>query len=216
MTSLKGAQTVTRSFMSFVWAALLTVAGLAPASAQTTAAPVHFNQGTSLSVFAGGGSDSIKTGSVAGGAIGWQLTPKIGVEASCEWLGRGPGDDAIAGFVKVQFSPAPRLRARPVLEAGYGLYRISFGRLSHTIPDFYDRRIPENARRPGAAVVFTDPAFALGTGITVPLTRHLSLRPDIEAIVAFRDTRSSIMTTVAVHLAYQFEHRPVTPSRPSR
>lgn len=207
---------MTRAIIAFASGVLLTAAAAAPAVAQTTATPVEINQGTTLSVFGGAGRDSSQTGSVAGGAIGWQLTPKVGFEGSCEWLGRGGGADAIAGFVKVQFSPLPRLRTHPILEAGYGLYRISFPRPPRSIPGFYQGRMDGNARGPGAAATLTDPAVALGTGVTLPLTRHLSLRPDLQAIVAFRSSRRYVVTTMAVHLAYQFEHHPVTPSRRSR
>lgn len=207
---------MTRGLVVVASEALLIVAVAAPTFAQTAEPTLEFGRATTLSLFAGAGVDSAEAGPVAGGAIGWQVTPLIGFEGSGEWLGRGIGADGIAAFIKAQVTPVPKLRTRPTLEAGFGLYHTSFETAARSMPLFYQRRMPVTSLGPNGTMNFTDPAFVFGAGITIPVSRHISVRPEVETILAVRNGRSYALSTVSAHIAYQFEHHSVTPDRRAR
>ena len=58
---------------------------------------------------------------------------------------------------------------------------------------------------------FTDPSFILGGGVNLFVTRHVALRPDVEAKLVRRNSQNYVVTAVSVHLAYHFEDHPMTP-----
>lgn len=209
---------MTRAYVSLMWGALL-LAGGAPAmaqTAQTTAEPPDFRHATTLSAFAGAAVDSDTTGAAFGGSIGWQLTPRVALQGSGEWFDRGAGSDAFAVAFKAQAELFPTLRMRPFLEGGLGLYRASFDSRSVRMPHFYQRRMNMGPNGPAQAAAFTDPACVLGGGLSLGVTRHLMLRPNVEAMVVASHSRTHVVTTVAVHMAYRFEHHPVTPVKRSK
>jgi hypothetical protein len=53
----------------------------------------------------------------------------------------------------------------------------------------------------------------IGGGATFALTRHVALRPGVEAAIVVRDRSSNVLTTVALQAVYHFESHPVTPAR---
>jgi hypothetical protein len=83
----------------------------------------------------------------------------------------------------------------------------------HSPPAFYGRRLSASDPGQGTRFSFTDPAAALGGGITVQVSRHVSLRPEIETIVAWHDASTFVTTSVVVQVAYHFERHVVTPVR---
>jgi hypothetical protein len=95
-----------------------------------------------------------------------------------------------------------------------GVLVASFDVDRHAPPEYYGRRI--GAPGVGRTHGFTDPAAALGAGVNVQIARHVSVRPEVEAIVAWRDGRSFIVTGAAVQLAYHFERHVVTPAAGGR
>ena len=44
------------------------------------------------------------------------------------------------------------------------------------------------------------------------VSRHWTIRPEVIAALVIRDSRSFVVTTGAVRLAYHFEEHPITPS----
>ena len=63
----------------------------------------------------------------------------------------------------------------------------------------------------GSTITFNDPSLVGGGGLTVFVSRHWTVRPEILATVVLRDSRNFVVTTGAVRLAYHFEDHPVTP-----
>ncbi len=73
-----------------------------------------------------------------------------------------------------------------------------------------------NSAGPGATSTFTDPSFILGGGMNIFVTRHIAIRPDVEAMIVRRDSHNYVVTAVVVHIAYHFENHPITPTRRPR
>ena len=170
-----------------------------------------WGHGTTLSGFAGVGADSDHAGSAFGTALGWELTPKVAIEGGATWLDRNAGSDAFAAALKVRAAFFGRDKAAPFVTAGIGAYRASYERMSDDIPAFHRDRM---SGRMGAQTraTFTDPALVFGAGVNLFVTRHIAVRPDVEAMVVMRDSRRYVVTTVGLHLAFHFEDHPVTPS----
>jgi len=100
----------------------------------------------------------------------------------------------------------------PIFAGGVGLYHASFDRFDATMPGFYHRRAAGRARGQGRTVSFTNPSLAGGGGVPMYVTRHWALRLEVRATLVLRDSRSFVVTTGAIRLAYHFEDHPVTPS----
>jgi hypothetical protein len=182
------------------------------ASAQQVA-DSDWKHGTTLSAFAGAGTDSSKTGAVGGMSMGWEATPVLAFEGSGSWLDRGAGADAFAAALKVQAGLRSVRTVVPFVEAGFGLYRAWFDPESTSIPEFYERRMNTTAPATPTPRTFTDPALVFGGGVSLFASRRISLRPDVETMLVRADGQSYFVTTVAVRLAYHFEEHPVTPAR---
>jgi hypothetical protein len=175
------------------------------ASAQQ-AAGSEWEHGTTLNVFVGAGTDSSKTGLVAGMAMGWDASPLLAFEGSGSWFDRGAGADAFAAALKMQARLRSVRTVVPFVEAGFGLYRAWFDPGSTTIPEFYESRITATAR------TFTDPAFVFGGGVSLFASRRISIRPDVETMLVRGNGQNYFVTTVAVSFVYHFEDRPITPA----
>jgi hypothetical protein len=83
--------------------------------------------------------------------------------------------------------------ARPVvpyLAGGVGLYHAAFDRFDGTMPRFYHRRMMGTALQPGTTITFTDPSLAGGGGVSLFLSRHWTIRPEVIATLFIRDSRS--------------------------
>jgi hypothetical protein len=159
---------------------------------------------TTLNVFAGASSDSSETGVAAGMAMGWEVSPLLALEGSGSWLDRGDGADAFAAAFKIQARMRSLRTAVPFVEAGFGLYRAWFDPNSTAIPEFYQDRITATDR------TVTDPAFVAGGGVSLMLSRRISLRPEIETMLVRDAGRNYFVTTFAARLAYHFGDRPIT------
>ena len=103
--------------------------------------------------------------------------------------------------------------AVPFVKGGVGLYRASFDSSVADIPDFYRRRLGPGEPAVGRSHAFRDPSVVVGGGLNLFATRHIALRPEIEAMVVRRQSRSHVVTAVMMHVAYHFEDHPVTPAR---
>ena len=187
--------------------------GTAGVAAAQTSSSNPWGYGTTLSGSVGVGVDAEHTGSALGAAIGWELTPNTAIEGSGSWLDRGAGADAFAAALKFRASMFGRDRAAPFVTAGVGMYRASFSRDAREIPSFHRRRM---GPRLTGRQTFTDPALVFGGGVNVFVTRHVAVRPDVEAMVVMRDSRRHVVAIAAFHIAFHFEDHPVTPSRRTR
>jgi hypothetical protein len=202
-----------------LWLAPLLVVVTSVAAAAQPAPKVPYSGGntcTTLNGFGGAAWADSDPGGMFGGALGWEFTPWFGVEASAAWLDRpdheGGFSASFDGHLKLPVSRT----AVPFLKGGFGLYRASFEGNTEKMPMFYRHRLHATDTGVEQSQAFTDPAFAVGGGISLFLSRHLSLRPDVTAILAVRDSDTRVITTFTLHLAYHFEDHPITPSRDRR
>jgi hypothetical protein len=199
-----------RRILRLAFFTLAAAATAAPAAAQPPAPISPWNFGTTVNVFTGAAHDAARTTAVFGGAFGWELTPAIGFEASGQWLDRGVASNTFAADLTMQVGFTHPQTVVPFAEAGIGFYRASFGSGATDIPAFYQRRMMGPAGPIGVGrQTFTDPAFVLGGGANVFLTRHVAIRPDVSAAFVRRSGAGHTVTTFAVHVAYHFEPHPL-------
>jgi hypothetical protein len=197
----------------------LLVAAISVAAAAQPSPNIPYSGGntcTTLNGFGGAAWADSDPGGMFGGALGWEFTPWFGIEGSASWFDR-PGNEggfsaSFDGHLKLPASEA----VVPFLKGGFGLYRASFEGDGEEMPMFYRHRLHATGTGVEQSQAFTDPAFVLGGGISLFLSRHLSLRPDVTAILAVRDSDTRVITTVTLHVAYHFEDHPITPSRLGR
>ena len=202
-------RTICRSLASIVaWVALATSVGAQPA-------PDHaWSRGTTLQGFAGVAVDPATSGAAVGGALGWELTPRFGLEGAGTWFNFGDQYDAFGAGMKLRVRLSGTHKIDPFLHGGAGVYIADFGANHAEEPasGFYQRRMDAE---PDALFghTFSDPALLFGGGVNLYLTRQFALRPNVEAMVVMDGGHSQVMTVVALHAVYLFEDRPVTPSR---
>lgn len=191
----------------------------ASASAQTVAAPPPGNMwshGTTLNVFGGAARTPGDTAAAAGGALGWELTPRFALEGAGTWLDWGQSAHAFTAAMTAHVSLLTPHPFVPFLAAGVGLYHASFDRFDTGMPRFYHRRMTGLSYAPGQMATFTDPSIVGGGGLNLYVSRHWALRPEVLATVVLRDARSFVATTGVVRLAYHFEDHPITPKAKGR
>jgi hypothetical protein len=184
----------------------------ATASAQTGAAD-GWRRGTTLNLFGGAAATSNDQGPMAGGAVGWEVTPRIALEGSGTWFEWGHRAHAFGATLRTHVAIATARPVVPFLSGGVGLYRAWFRTEDTEMPAFYRRRMRDEPEGVGVSATFTDPSVVFGGGVNVFVSRHVAIRPDVEATVAMRNSRTHVVTTAAFHLAYHFEDRPITPAR---
>jgi hypothetical protein len=201
---------MTRAFARGLWLALAAALLAAPLRAQT-APVVNVWRGTTLAVTAGAATASSDVGAMAALTIGWEFTPWMGIEGSGAWLDRHDGADAFSGALVFQTAIMRPRPSAPFVEAGFGLYRASFDRTRNTIPAFYADRIAAAGVTGSTTSTFTDPAFFVGAGYNAFVSRHIAIRPQVEATIVTRNSRTYVVTSVAIRAAYHFEDHPITP-----
>jgi hypothetical protein len=185
----------------------------ATAAAQQHIRANEWSRGTTLNGFAGATMDSSQSGPAIGGAVGWELTPRVAIEGSGSWADFGQDTNSFAGALKVRLRIAGRRYLDPFVQTGVGLYRASFGTSDPAVPAFYRRRMVASTQGSATSGTFTDPTLIGGGGVSIFLNRHFALRPDAEVAFVFRDGNHHVVTTVALHAVYHFESHPVTPVR---
>jgi hypothetical protein len=201
---------MTRAFARGLWLALAAALMAAPLRAQT-APVVNVWRGTTLAVAGGIASASSDTGALISSTIGWEFTPRVGLEGTGAWLDRHDGAEAFSAALSVQASLMRPRPAAPFVEGGFGLYRASFDRTRATIPAFYADRIAASGVTGRTMSTFTDPAFFVGAGYNAFVSRHIAIRPQVEATIVTRNSRTYVVTSVAIRAAYHFEDHPITP-----
>lgn len=173
----------------------------------------EWSRGTTLSGFAGVATDNTASGPVLGGTVAWELTRRVALEGGGAWAGFPDSANAFSGTMAVRGRMFGHGRVDPYVAGGVGLYRAEF-RAHSPMPAFYARRHPmARARLPEGGATFTDPSLLAGGGINVSVSRHMAFRPDVQAIVVFRDGRRHTVAAVTVHAVFHFEDHPVTPAR---
>jgi hypothetical protein len=200
--------------LSLAW--LFVLGAAITAAAQPTPPRYHASHGTTLNVFGGvasGGSDS---GGLFGGAVGWEFTPWFGIEGDAAWLDRRGANEDFAATASLHVNLTGRRTAVPFLKGGIGLYHARFANEAGVGPEFYRRRLGNVQSTIGRSLTFTDPAIVAGGGVNLFLSRHVAVRPQVEAIMAVRGSRTHVVTAFTMHLAYHFEDHPITSSRTRR
>ena len=203
-----------RLLLSFSLLAVTLALPAASASAQTAARePVDFRHATTLGITGGGAVDGEQAGPAAGALLGWQLSPRIGIEGFGRWFARDHDSNAFAAALTVQANVASLGTASMFVNGGFGMYYVDFGSSAMgSMPEFYRRRMSDE-HAPVSGRSFTDPAIVAGGGLQFALSRHVILRPSIDTTIVPAQSRYHFVTTFAVSLAYRFEQHPVTSSR---
>jgi hypothetical protein len=191
--------------------AMLIVLLAAPPAAAQSLQPVdhQWSHGTTLGLVGGVGTTSDATGAVLGGSIGWEFTPRVGLDATATWLDRQTGASAFSAALSVHAGLPTLPRLAPYVEGGFGMYIATFDPSEGgTIPPFYADRMS------GAlSQTFVDPAFAAGAGFDLFRSRRVAVRPLFGALIAFRDGDAYTVGTFTVRVEYHFERHPVRASR---
>lgn len=187
---------------------LLAVSAFAQTAAPNT---TGWTPGTTLNLFGGIGVDSSHTGGAAGGAFGWEVTPRLSVEGTGTWFDRGTGAEGFAADLSAIVNLRSPRRTVPFVKVGGGLYWASFDPTRSPMPGFYrDRLEPSDVF--GQHVTFTDPAIVAGGGVTFWVSEHVSLRPEVDVKLVTRSDVHPVATAV-VRFAYHFEDHPVESRR---
>jgi len=180
--------------------------------AQTLAPENPWSRGTTIAVAGGAGFEASSSGPLIGGGVGWEMTPRIGLDGAVHWFSRSEGSEAFAAALTVRAALAGSPVA-PFLRGGVGLYRMTFdGARPDEVPGFYGRRLTPSA---GSRIhhTFTDPTLILGGGVDFFLTRKLALAPQWEVAWLRRQGHSHVVTAASIRIAYHIEEHPITPDR---
>jgi Outer membrane protein beta-barrel domain len=196
-----------RMHLRYVPVALAVLTFSVPALAQQADAHV-WGRGTTLTAFAG---TTVDTEPLAGGSLGWELTPRLALEGSGLWVD-DDGGDGFAGSLTLQAALRAGRRTVPYVQAGVGLYRLSVDRDDAPLPHFYRRRMVTGTE---TARTFTDPSLVFGGGVNLFVSRNVALRPDAQIMMVMGDSRSHFVTALRMSLVYHIEDHPVTPARRS-
>ena len=193
--------------------------GLAlPAStlAQPPPGPPPNARCTTLAALGGFSVAAGDTGYIIGAASEWALAPRVSLQGKASWFDRGPGSEFFSATINVVGVVARAERTEAFVKAGLGVLAASLDTSRGMPPSFYGRRIGSPSPGQRSAFDFTDPAVAIGAGIGVQLNRSFSLRPEVETLVAWRQSHAFTATSLALHVAYHFERHIVTPNRRDR
>jgi len=166
-----------------------------------TKPPAHtWSHCTTLTSAGGATTASDHNGAMLGAAIGWEITPRLGLEGSGMWFAKPAGSTAFAGALSARAVLAKTQTLAPFVEGGFGLFAASFDPKRATdIPEFYANRMSGTITN-----WFTDPAFFAGAGIDVFRRNRVAIRPTIGAVVAVNDGHAYTTGTVSVRVEYHF------------
>jgi uncharacterized protein involved in copper resistance len=192
---------------------LVTTAVTAVAQPPVKAAYEPSTRCSSLAVYGGVSTAESRTGGLAGGAIGWQISPWVGLEADSFWVDRPGSEAGFSAAFNARWSLVTGWKAIPFLKTGLGLYHASFDTGDDTVPAFYLDRLGDGSAGVGVKRSFTDPTAIVGGGVDIGLSRRVSLRPQADATFAFDHGKSRVMPGFTLHLAFHFDEHPITPSR---
>ena len=209
-------------------ASVLICAVAASTAAQTPSVPSQPGP-VALSVVGGLASGSSSTGGAIGGTFTLDVSDRLSIETAGSYLDRGRGADGVYGNAGLLVNLLPAgSTVVPYAAIGGGVYHVSFDLDAPHIMDMQsqafmtqwaDRAFAQMPRMyadrlrsmiwpepPGGwgRRSFTDPVMTLGGGVRLDLTPHLSLRPDVRALVVFGDGRSSTLGMFSLGVGYRF------------
>jgi hypothetical protein len=162
----------------------------------------EWRHGTTLAGFGGAASSSSTTDIGGGVSLGWEITPRFGIEGRGIWLGVGDDADAFAATLAAVIPLNPGRPIQPFALAGAGLYRTAIDAGASDIPSFYSSRMPPDGR---LSQTFTDFAFAFGGGVDLFVSAHWRLRPEVSVQLATTSSDVYAVAMYGVHLSYHFE-----------
>jgi hypothetical protein len=200
--------------MSILAPVLAVFIAAATASAQTAERRNVWRHGTTATAIAGAATDGARSAAAIGGGIGWEITPRVGVEGDAAWLAFGEGMSAFAASFKARARFFGKRPIDPFVHAGVGLFRTSLSTHARRSPPFYERRMRDGLVPRGSGSTFTDPSFVTGGGINIYINRRVALRPAVDAALVIRDRHRYVVTTVTLQAVFHFEDHPVTPTVP--
>jgi hypothetical protein len=178
-----------------------------PAQAQGPLPAHQWSHCATLTGSGGVATGSDHTGATLGGAIGWEITPRLALEGSATWFDKQIGSTAFAAGLSVRALVTESSWLAPFVEGGFGLYAASFDPNRATdIPSFYASRMSGTITN-----WFTDPAFFVGAGVDLMRRSNFAVRPTAGAIVAVRDGDAYTVGTFAVRIEYHFGGLPPAP-----
>jgi hypothetical protein len=163
--------------------------------------PAHmWSHCTTLTLSGGATTASDQNGGMLSGAIGWEMTPRLGLEGSGMWFARQTGSTAFAGALSVRALMTDSHTLAPFVEGGFGLFAASFDPNRATdIPAFYADRMSGTITN-----WFTDPAFFAAAGVDVFRSNRIAIRPTVGAIFAVDDGHAYTTATATVRVEYHF------------
>jgi hypothetical protein len=172
--------------------------------------PAHmWSHCTTLTMSGGVSTASDYNGAMLSGAIGWEMTPRLGLEGSGMWFDKQTGSSGWAGGLNLRAVLAESQTIAPFVEGGFGLYAASFDpKLATRVPPFYRDRM--------SGVItnwFTDPAFFAAAGFDLWRNNRIAVRPTIGAIIAVNDGQAYTTGTATVRVEYHFGGLPPDASR---
>ena len=191
----------------FTLASCLSLIASAPLIVQ--AQTPDFTRCTTVNVLGGAATAPDMSQAQLGGAVGWEMTPRLSAEMTAKWLVPKRGAEAFSAIGTMQVALTGRGTFVPFLTGGAGVRQASFG-VESEIPEFYARRLTD----PWQSV--TDPAFVAGGGVLIFASRHVSVRPEVEVMWVPSDSETYMITSFTIRLAYHFELHRVTPDRRTR
>lgn len=170
--------------------------------------PTDWDHGSTVSVEGGVVRATSAAHPLLGGAVGWEMRPRLAIEGSGRWLGYEGATTGFGAALSVK-AGARRAGVSPFVEAGFGLLRVSGTRSD--LPAFYQRRLSDASAL--SRITFTDPAWHVGGGVSVFVSRRLAVQPAIDVLLVRGDGEGTAVGVFAVRAVYHFEDHEVTPSR---
>ena len=169
-----------------------------------------WTHGTTLGASIGLATDSSATGVVAGTLMGWEFTPTVSIEGTAFWLDRGSSNNAFAAALTTNVGLTHTHPVVPFASAGFGMYRFTTGPNATHVPAFYRDRIEQTPDALTVGHTFTDPAFTVGMGVNLSLSRHVGVRPEVRGLFPFTGSDVHAVPTFRVDVVYHFEDHTVT------
>jgi hypothetical protein len=198
----------------FLLVSCLALLGATPLIAQ--AQTPDFTRCTTVNVLGGAAMAPDMSQALFGGAVGWEMTPRLSAEMTATWLVPERGAETFSAIGTMQVALTSRRTVMPFLTGGAGLRHASFDAEKSEIPEFYARRFVDRGRIAGTRQSVTDPAFVVGGGALIFASRNVSVRPEIGVMLVPRDSETAVITTFTIRLAYHFELHRVTRDRRTR
>jgi hypothetical protein len=220
-----------RPVRHLLWTTVLVFVYSVVSSAQTPPAPSK--PGPVAVSFTGGfATGASSTGGAVGGTFTFDVSDRLSIETTGAYLDRGRGVDSVYANAGLHVNLLPAGDpVVPYVAVGGGVYHVRYD-LLHILGGIDQRRLEYGLDRlrglgglshvpgmyadpmrgmiwpsPGdgwARGSFTDPAMTIGGGVRLDLTPHLSLRPDVRAVFAFADGRSSTLGLFTLNVGYRF------------